>query len=320
MVDVNRPAVRHLWKTGVRLGSVPRRAMAKTQFPLRAAPTPRGVTPLPRKLGSNYDTNWARRYPARVVRKAAMETVGRGIASFYGNPTMFNADRLEGLAGPAIFACNHHSHADTLMMKIALPKPWRDKVVIAAASDYFFASHAGAAVSALFIGAIPIEREAVSRRTIAEPIFLLRMGWSMVIFPEGGRGTDGWGREFKAGVAFLSKQTNVPVVPVHIEGTATILPKGKNWPNRSHVTINFGTPMWFGEGDRNRSFAERIEHEVAVLADEDTTDWWSARLRAHQGSTPSLRGPDVSPWRRQWSRGNRRRIPASRTERRWPFI
>jgi len=320
MSNLNRPAVRHLWTGGLKLRGAARRAVAKTQFPYRAAPTPRGVPALPNGLRSNYDTAWARRYPARLVRKVALETAGRGVATYFASPTVFNQDRLDGLNGPAIFASNHHSHADTLVMKVALPRPWRDHVVVAAASDYFFATHAGAAISALFIGAIPIERESVTRRTIEEPINLLRMGWSMVIFPEGSRGNDGWGREFKAGVAFLAKQANVPVVPVHVEGTSTILPKGKNWPDRSHVTVNFGSPLWFGEHDRNRSFAERIEHEVSVLADEETTDWWSARQRAYAGTTPSLRGPDVSPWRRQWSRGNRRRIPVSRTQRRWPYV
>ncbi len=319
-MSTQRPAVKHLYSSGRRLARLPRQTMAKTQFPVRSAPTPRGITPAPTNLRANYDTEWARRYPARVARKLALETVGRGIGRFYADPEIHNADRLVDLDGAAIFASNHHSHADTLVMKLALPKPWRDKVFIAAAGDYFFNNHPSAVLSALFIGAVPIERESVSRKSIEAPIRLLRQGWSMVIFPEGGRGVDGWGRDFKAGVAFLAKQANVPVVPVHLEGTSSILPKGRNWPERSNVTINFGSPMWFSAGDTNRSFTERLEREVAVLADEDTTDWWSARLRAHAGTTPTLHGPDISAWRRHWARGDRRRSTSARVERRWPFI
>ncbi len=320
MSDIKRPAVKHLYSSSRRLAKMPRKMMAKTQFPIRSAPTPRGITPLPTNLRANYDTAWARKWPARAVRKLALESVGRGLVGYFADPKFLNTDRLEGLEGAAIFASNHHSHADTLTMKVALPQPWRDKVFIAAAGDYFFRNQPSAVISALLIGAIPIERESISRRSIQLPIDLLRQGWSMVIFPEGGRGTDGWGRDFKAGVAFLAKQANVPVVPVHLEGTSAILPKGKNWPERSTVTVNFGSPMWFGEGDNNRSFTERLEYEVAVLADEDTTDWWSARLRSHAGTTPSLHGPDIGAWRRTWARGYRKRPSASRVEKPWPFI
>jgi 1-acyl-sn-glycerol-3-phosphate acyltransferase len=318
--DLKRPAIKHLYTSSRTLAKLPRKAMAKSQFPVRSAPTPRGVEQMPSKLRGNYDTAWARRYPARLVRKVALETVGRGIAKYYADPEIFNEDRLVGLNGPAIFASNHHSHADTLMMKMALPNPWRHKVFIAAAGDYFFDNQPSAVLSALFIGAIPIERESISRKTIEQPIKLLREGWSMVIFPEGGRGTDGWGRDFKAGVGFLSKQANVPVVPVHLEGTRSILPKGRNWPTRSRVTVNFGAPMWFGDSDNNRGFTERLEHEVAVLADEDTTDWWAARVNSHAGTTPSLHGPDISAWRRRWARGDRRRSTTARSDTRWPYI
>jgi len=318
--NLKRPAIKHLHMSTKKLSRLPRQAMIKTQFPVRSAPTPAGIAPLQTKLRANYDTEWARKMPARIVRRLALETLGRGVANYYADQEIYNTDRLTDLDGPVIFAANHHSHADTLLMKVALPAPWRHKVFIAAAGDYFFNNHPSAIVSALFIGAIPIERESISRKSIEQPIGLLRKGWSMVIFPEGGRGTDGWGRDFKAGVAFLAKQANVPVVPIHIEGTSAILPKGKNWPSRSHVTINFGSPMWFGDEDNNKSFTERLEHEVAVLADEDTTDWWSARLRSHAGNTPSLHGPDISAWRRRWARGDRRRKPASQVEKPWPFV
>ena len=33
---------------------------------------------------------------------------------------------------------------------------------------------------------------------------LIDDGWSLVIYPEGGRSPDGWGQEFKGGAAYLS--------------------------------------------------------------------------------------------------------------------
>ena len=63
----------------------------------------------------------------------------------------------------------------------------------------------------------------------------------------------------------------------------------------------FGEPLYPVDGEDARRFGARVEAAVAVLADEVRTDWWSARRRAADGSTPSPQGPDTAPWRRAWS-------------------
>ena len=52
--------------------------------------------------------------------------------------------------------------------------------------------------------------------------------------------------------------------------------RGTTRPSRTRVT--FGKPLWPAEGEDSRRLAARIEQDVAALADEATTDWWSARL------------------------------------------
>ena len=44
------------------------------------------------------------------------------------------------------------------------------------------------------IGAIPIERSRVSRRSADLAADLIAQGWSLLLYPEGGRSPDGWGR------------------------------------------------------------------------------------------------------------------------------
>ena len=61
------------------------------------------------------------------------------------------------------------------------------------------------------------------------------------------------------------------------------------------------------------------EGEVAALADEASSDWYRARLRAHAGDSPGLTGPDSGNWRRSWALGDRSRGPRRRA-RRWPDI
>jgi 1-acyl-sn-glycerol-3-phosphate acyltransferase len=178
------------------------------------------------------------------------------------------------------------------------------------------------------LNAIPIERTRVSRRSIDDATRLLEDRWSLLIYPEGGRSPDGWGQPFTGGAAFLALRCGVPVVPVHVEGTGRIMRKGKKRPVRSATRVTFGRPLWPDlEGEHRddaRRFAARIERTVAALADEASTDWYTARLRAHAGSTPALSGPDApSAWRRAWAlgdRGPKRRRVRSNGTRRWPDL
>lgn len=281
----------------------PRRRIRSLGFPYTPAPTPADVEPLPgRPLGDRYDSQWARRPWARWSRVVAQETLGRALTTATCRPLVANRDRIDGLEGPAVFVANHHSHLDTGLLVQSLPRPWRHRVVVAAAADYFFDTPTKAAAAAWFWGAIPMERRRISRRGALAAAELIEQGWSLAIFPEGGRSNDGWGQEHKGGAAYLATRCSVPVVPVHIDGTDRVLPKGARRPTPERVKVNFGAPMHPG-ADEPRRFAGRIEAAVEVLAEESRSDWYSARLSAVRGETPSLRGPELDSWRRDWLRG-----------------
>jgi 1-acyl-sn-glycerol-3-phosphate acyltransferase len=308
----------------VSAGSSLVRRATRLPFPFTAPSVPDGVEPpeRPRRTGPDYDTAWARRYPARLARAALVEAVARPAVSALADPTRHGLDRLDQLrrdGGPVIFAPNHHSHVDTPMMITSIPEPWRHKLFVGAAADYFFRTPATSVLSALVIGAIPIERTKVSRRSADRAAGLIDDGWSMLIFPEGGRSPDGWGQPFRGGAAYLALRCGVPVVPVHLHGTGRILRKGKRLPRPATARITFGSPLLPAAGQDSRRFAAVIERSVAELADEATTDWWTARRRAHAGTTPVLTGPDAPGWRRAWALGDpsRRR---RRQRRRWPDL
>jgi 1-acyl-sn-glycerol-3-phosphate acyltransferase len=292
--------------------------LRRLTFPYRAPGLPGGVEPLEKapRSGVHYDSAWARRYPARLARWAIVEGPMRFTVRTLAAPSRRGLDRLDALKGPVIFAANHHSHLDAPLMLTSIPEPWRHKLVVAAAADYFFANRIGSAASALAMGAIPIERSKVNRRSAEAASDALADGWSLLIFPEGGRSPDGWGQGHRGGAAYLGVRCNVPVVPVHLEGTGRILGRGDKRPRPGTTTVTFGRPLWAEEGEDARRFAPRIEAAVAALADEATTDWWSARRRAAAGTTPPLSGPDAPTWRRLWALGPDR--SRRRPKRAWP--
>lgn len=298
----------------------PRALVAKAEFPLRAPTTPLTVEPpVPtQRLLGGYESEWARKLPARYARFFVTEGVMRPLIAGLAQPERRGLDRLADLEGPAIFAANHHSHLDAGLLITSLPEPHRHQVFAAAAADYFFDTRAKATASALVLNAIPIERQKVGRRSADQAAELLDEGWSMVIFPEGGRSPDGWGHPFRGGAAYLAIRCGVPVVPVHLAGTGRILPKGKNRPKPGRTVVTFGDPLHAADKERSQAFADRIESAVAALADEATSDWYSARRRAAAGETPSLSGPQAGAWRRTWALTAHRKRPSM--AKRWPEL
>ncbi|MBA3288479.1 MAG: 1-acyl-sn-glycerol-3-phosphate acyltransferase [Acidimicrobiia bacterium] len=304
-------------------------------FPYRAPTVPRGVeVPVDAPtLGADYDTAWARSPGARAARAVIAEGPMRLAIRRLADPEVFGIDRLADLARqtdddgnpPAvIFAPNHHSHLDTMLMVRAVPYMWRRRLVVAAAADYFFDVRWKATLAALSLNAVPIDRESTGRRSADMIREVVEDGWSLVIYPEGGRSPDGWGQDFKGGAAYVSGRTGAPVVPVFIDGTDSIYGKGMRWPRPGRTRVVFGAPLRPADGESTRRFNARIEASVTALADEATNDWWTARQRAASGTNPALAGPDYTGWRRQWALSERRRqgIAGWRRPptRRWPDL
>lgn len=263
-------------------------------------------------LGAEYDTSWARRPLPTLFRRTVAAATMEGIVRALAPTTVHGTDRLadlaaarrpDGLTEPVIFAANHHSHLDTALMMRTVPSPWRQRLAAVAAADYFFDTLTKARLAALIVNALPVDREAAGRRSAQEMTEVIKQGWSLVIYPEGGRSPDGWGQPFKGGTAYLSARTGAPIVPVHILGTDAVFAKGMRLPQRGHTQVTFGRPLRQFEGESTRRYNRRIEQAVAALGDEATTDYWSALRRAARGATPPLTGPALTGWRRRWSRG-----------------
>jgi len=70
---------------------------------------------------------------------------------------------------------------------------------------------------------------------------------------------------------------------------------------RPPVRVRYGTPIRVQPGDDAASLTARLREQVAVLRDEDATDWYGALRRQADGATPSLAGPDAARWRRVWA-------------------
>ncbi len=168
---------------------------------------------------------------------------------------------------PLIFAANHSSHLDAPLFMAALPLRWRLKLRVAAAADYFFNHFWKAFAVRLALNAVAFTRKGAGcKESLTAATRLLANGQSLLIFPEGTRSPDGSLQAFKWGVGWLAATSRARVVPVYIEGTHLLMPKGANWPKAGRVKITFGEPLSFKSGSEAQQIAAEIERQVRVLA------------------------------------------------------
>jgi long-chain acyl-CoA synthetase len=73
---------------------------------------------------------------------------------------------------------------------------------------------------------------------------VLKRGNNIIIFPEGTRTQTGEIGDFKKTFAILSRELNVPIVPVAINGAYDALPRGTHFPKPwTKITVNFLKPI-----------------------------------------------------------------------------
>ncbi|MFG1659291.1 lysophospholipid acyltransferase family protein [Micromonospora chersina] len=191
-------------------------------------------------------------------------------------PTLRLAFRphVEGLehipaTGGAIFAGNHLSVADELLLGTVVPR----HLAFWAKSEYFNGTGVKGAFSKFVLtglGAIPVERAggraALSAFDAAIPV--LKAGDLVAVYPEGTRSPDGRLYRGRTGAARLAVAAGVPIIPVGVTGTDKAQPIGTRVPRpgRAKITIRFGKPLDFtGRSDDRTSLREMTDELMAEI-------------------------------------------------------
>ena len=237
-------------------GAAASRVMRAMEFrcgrrrPQRCRSAPRTQT------GADYDTEWARSKPARMARgdrRRPDAPPGRR-SRIAGSPRCRPPARLEG----RYLRCEPSQPPRHPLLLTSIPEPWRHKIVVGAAADYFFGTRITGAMSALGIGAIPIERAKTGRKSADLAAELIDDGWSLLIYPKVavarrlGSAVPRWCR-------LSGARAGVPVVPVHVAGTGRILRKGRSLPRPSNTSVTFGRAITPADNENTTRFAARIE-------------------------------------------------------------
>jgi len=133
-----------------------------------------------------------------------------------------------------IFASNHRSYADPLVVGCALSRD-----VWFLAKKELFANRAFAWLIGAY-HAIPVDREEIERKTMKRIFELLGEGRSILMFPEGTRSRTGELRDLKAGLGFTAIKSGASIVPVYVTGTDRLF---DCLVRRKRLAVRIGPPI-----------------------------------------------------------------------------
>ena len=218
--------------------------------------------------------------------------------------------KVEGLdyvpqSGPMILASNHLAVADSFYLPLVVGR----RITFLAKAEYFTGTGLKGWFTRWFYtaaGQVPIDRtdadSAQSALNTAERI--INQGKLLGMYPEGTRSPDGRLYKGKTGLARLTLQTGVPVIPVAMVGTDVVNPPGSTRWRFGRVRIKFGKPMDFSrfEGLAGNRFIERavideVMYELMRLSGQDYVDLYAADVKEGKAAAavkPPARMPEAA--------------------------
>jgi 1-acyl-sn-glycerol-3-phosphate acyltransferase len=179
-----------------------------------------------------------------------------------------------------IYFANHTSHLDFVVLWSALPPALRALTRPVAGRDYWEPNALRRYLAARVFQAVLVDRgDAASppaanhatrveaaQRTIERVAQALGTRHSLIVFPEGTRGSGAEVAPFKSGLYHLAQlRPDVELVPSYLENLNRILPKGEVLPVPMIGSVTFGTPLPVKPGEACAAFLARARAALLDL-------------------------------------------------------
>lgn len=140
--------------------------------------------------------------------------------------------------GAVLLASTHQSHADSLAIGTAVPRP-----------AHFLGDRRLLAWPVVgrwlpTLGMVPLDRGEGDLAAMSTVVRLLEASACVVVYPEGTRSRDGRVHRLRSGLSRLAAAARVPVVPVAVAGIHEVWPIGARPRLRGgRVTVRFAAPL-----------------------------------------------------------------------------
>ncbi len=201
--------------------------------------------------------------PSPVLRWRLMRVATRLLANL--TRTSFRVEGLEKLPDrkqPCIFVANHASYLDGPLLIAALDRPFSFVAKIELAKQTI------AGIFLRRIGTEFVERFDVKKGAEdASSLFALaKTGRSLLFFPEGTFTRNPGLLRFHLGAFLTAAEAGLPIVPVAIRGTRSILRGDAKLPHRGSITVTVGNPVWpQAIGSQESSAEKQLDNWTTAL-------------------------------------------------------
>jgi 1-acyl-sn-glycerol-3-phosphate acyltransferase len=157
--------------------------------------------------------------PKRRVMLFMSGLWGFGVLLYVRRFLPVTVEGLEKIKGPCILTPNHDSIADIITFLGVLPS-----FAFVAQSYVFLVPPL--AIQARLSNYVRAEASEGGEKVLEHCLRWLRRGVPLLMFPEGTRSPDGEIKRFRQGPFVVAQRAGVPIVPIAITGTRTIIAKG----------------------------------------------------------------------------------------------
>jgi 1-acyl-sn-glycerol-3-phosphate acyltransferase len=169
-----------------------------------------------------------------------------------------------------IYFANHTSHLDFVLLWSSLPARLRHKTRPVAARDYWCRGPLRRFLIERVFRGVLVDRAHFDRDREASPIqpmlSALDAGDSLIFFPEGSRGPGPEVQPFKSGIFHLAHaRLNVELVPVWIQNSYRVMPRGYLFPIPLLCSVTFGKPAILTQDEQKHEFLARMRDSLAGL-------------------------------------------------------
>ena len=173
----------------------------------------------------------------------------------------------------AVYFANHTSHLDFVVLWSSLPAAIRARTRPVAAQDYWEKGWRRAIAVNVFRAVLvarqkknPDSQPADPRQAIEHMVEAMSADNSLILFPEGTRGTGEEVATFKSGLYYLcQRKPDLRLVPGYLNNLNRILPKGEFLPVPFISRLTFGPPITLGPDEPKAAFLARAREALCAL-------------------------------------------------------
>jgi long-chain acyl-CoA synthetase len=224
---------------------------------------------------------WPQSWLVTAIRLAVYYLLAWPATYILAAPRVLGRENLRGLQGPVLVISNHVTYLDIAWILPALPARFRNRLATAMGGerlarmrrppkemnpfgrlherlDYFLALW--------LFNVYPLPQQSGFLKSFSFAGDLADRGWNILVFPEGKTTEDGRILPFRSGIGLLTKQLNIPVVPVRLAGGLYDMKQEHRILARpGHVKVVIGQPVRFSADQDANEITRELERRVREL-------------------------------------------------------